>query len=305
MINLKDSTILMEKLPDYKFYKNFLNNNKNFEKIKKNESNSWILITTNDSRIRLYNVLDRTFEVKYKGLINNSNQIGASISHDFKYIISGSEDNKTYIWKTVPNVKKNEIKLPKFIVDDFESFQSNSDITTVSCFAPKLTQELLLQTNDPIYNYTLSSFSPSTSSPTTPSTNSTFDIPQSQSQSQSNLQNPSSINDDSIFNSGRIIITTDLKGKIRIFRQDCDFKRRNIKELIRLKTFSKLNKNSNNKTINSLMTRAHSSDVVKLIASGTNVNTTTTSNSSSNGTDNVRRQSLRITRNEIAEMSYI
>ncbi|KAI8873863.1 WD40 repeat-like protein, partial [Ramicandelaber brevisporus] len=57
-----------------------------------------ILITTNDSRIRLYNMTDKTLERKYKGHSNTCRQIKASFSDDGKYIICGSDDFGIYIW---------------------------------------------------------------------------------------------------------------------------------------------------------------------------------------------------------------
>ncbi|XP_053690223.1 WD repeat-containing protein 44 [Sabethes cyaneus] len=59
-----------------------------------------ILVTSNDSRIRLYDLRDLNLSCKYKGYMNVSSQIKASFSHDGKYIISGSENQTIYIWKT-------------------------------------------------------------------------------------------------------------------------------------------------------------------------------------------------------------
>lgn len=44
-----------------------------------------ILITSNDSRIRLYDLRDLNVSCKYKGYVNVSSQIKASFSHDGKY----------------------------------------------------------------------------------------------------------------------------------------------------------------------------------------------------------------------------
>jgi len=59
-----------------------------------------ILITTNDSRIRLYDLRDLSMVCKYKGFSNSIVHIKASLSPDDKYIICGSENKWTYIWKT-------------------------------------------------------------------------------------------------------------------------------------------------------------------------------------------------------------
>ena len=59
-----------------------------------------ILVTSNDSRVRLYDLRDLTLTCKYKGHTNTSSQIRASFSPKGKYVISGSEDHFIYIWKT-------------------------------------------------------------------------------------------------------------------------------------------------------------------------------------------------------------
>ena len=90
-----------------------------------------LLVTSNDSRIRLYNLKDHSLSCKYKGCLNTSSQIKATFryinvvnswklslfsllsghppfpsvfpqtnSRDGQYIISGSEDNFVYVWKT-------------------------------------------------------------------------------------------------------------------------------------------------------------------------------------------------------------
>lgn len=60
-----------------------------------------ILVTTNDSRIRLYDLRDLSLACKYKGHTNISSQIRASVSHDNKFIVCGSENSSFYIWKLI------------------------------------------------------------------------------------------------------------------------------------------------------------------------------------------------------------
>ncbi|XP_057540952.1 uncharacterized protein LOC130818769 [Amaranthus tricolor] len=56
-----------------------------------------VLITSADSRIRLYDGTDVV--QKFRGFRNTSSQIAASFSPDEKYVICGSEDSNVYIWK--------------------------------------------------------------------------------------------------------------------------------------------------------------------------------------------------------------
>lgn len=59
-----------------------------------------LLVSTNDSRVRLCRLEDYSMLCKYKGLSNKSMQIKANFSDDYQYIISGSETGNVYIWKT-------------------------------------------------------------------------------------------------------------------------------------------------------------------------------------------------------------
>lgn len=58
-----------------------------------------ILVTSNDSRIRLYDLRDLSLTCKYRGFTNSSSQIKGTVSHDGKYIVSGSENQCVYIWR--------------------------------------------------------------------------------------------------------------------------------------------------------------------------------------------------------------
>ena len=57
-------------------------------------------VTSNDSRVRMYDLRDLTLTCKYKGLTNFHSQNKATFSHDCKYIICGSEDKAMYLWPT-------------------------------------------------------------------------------------------------------------------------------------------------------------------------------------------------------------
>ena len=60
-----------------------------------------VLITTNDSSVRLVNVNDGKVIQKYKGLKNEEYMIRASFEEIYDLIISASDDGYTYIWKKI------------------------------------------------------------------------------------------------------------------------------------------------------------------------------------------------------------
>lgn len=68
-----------------------------------------LLVTTNDSRLRLYNTDDFGMNAKYKGFANDTLQITATFSEDGKQIISGSENGKVRM-KNVEREREREIE---------------------------------------------------------------------------------------------------------------------------------------------------------------------------------------------------
>lgn len=94
-----------------------------------------ILVTSNDSRIRLYDLRDLNLSCKYKGYVNASSQIKASFSHDGKYIISGSENQCIYIWKTHHDYAKlSSVRRDRN--DFWEGIKAHNATVTCSIFAP-------------------------------------------------------------------------------------------------------------------------------------------------------------------------
>ncbi|KAJ2102333.1 hypothetical protein GGI09_001270 [Coemansia sp. S100] len=57
-----------------------------------------LLVSSNDSRLRMFLPAARQLERKYKGHANASSQSYARLSSDARYIISGSEDHNVYVW---------------------------------------------------------------------------------------------------------------------------------------------------------------------------------------------------------------
>lgn len=71
-----------------------------------------ILVTSNDSRLRVYNAQDKSLEAKFSGHENTSSQIRASFSEDSRFIICGSEDGQVYIWDSDIEDSKDEAGIP-------------------------------------------------------------------------------------------------------------------------------------------------------------------------------------------------
>uniref|UniRef100_A0A8C4MG61 WD repeat-containing protein 44 n=1 Tax=Equus asinus asinus TaxID=83772 RepID=A0A8C4MG61_EQUAS len=94
-----------------------------------------ILVTSNDSRKRLYDLRDLSLSMKYKGYVNSSSQIKASFSHDFSYLVSGSEDKYVYIWSTYHDLSK-FTSVRRDRNDFWEGIKAHNAVVTSAIFAP-------------------------------------------------------------------------------------------------------------------------------------------------------------------------
>ena len=183
-----------------------------------------LLITSNDSRTRIYNYRDKSLVLKLKGPENTSSQIRASFSDDARYVISGSEDKKAYIWSTGPAEKEKD-KRP------MEVFEAHTCSVTATAMAPTRTRQLLQASGDPIFELcnpppvqlvsraeSSSSWGPSDigdqhdSVPPTPSRTKPEETPAYLARS--------------CHRDGNIIVTADFQGRIKVFRADCAHKQR-------------------------------------------------------------------------------
>ena len=59
-----------------------------------------LLVTTNDSRIRLFQMETFSQLCKFKGQANENLQIAGSFSSDGKYVVAGSDTGHVHIWNT-------------------------------------------------------------------------------------------------------------------------------------------------------------------------------------------------------------
>jgi WD40 repeat protein len=188
-----------------------------------------LLITSNYSRIRLYNFRDRNQEAKNRGNENSTSQIRASFSDDGKFIICGSEDRRTYIWST-GSVDREPDKRA------VEELETRTSIVTSAIMAPIATKQLLGLSGDPLYDLcnpppiTLVGQADSNRSSTysehkntKPKQSVEFDR---NIDNQKTKQGSPSYLARSKHPDGNIILAADYSGRIKVFRQDCAYKKR-------------------------------------------------------------------------------
>ena len=185
-----------------------------------------LLVSSNDSRLRIYNLKDKTLDMKFKGHENNCSQIRAAFVDSSGHIICGSEDRKAYIWSTTsPEGDKKQRPV--------EMFEAHNSITTCTVFAPIQTRQLLSASEDPIYDIctpppvTLLSKADSVRSSRAPTEHGSVHLTPTPAQSTFPRANESPAYLARCEHpSGNIIITTDYKGSLKVFRQDCAYEKR-------------------------------------------------------------------------------
>jgi ribosomal protein S27AE len=178
-----------------------------------------LLISSNDSRIRLYNLRDKSLEIKFKGHKSEERSIHATFSDDARYVVSGSEDKAAYIFSTCHSESDKPNQRP------LEYFEASNTKTTWTLLAPTKTRQLLGQSEDPIYELcnpppvTLLSRSESASS--RPATESgSVQAPPPTSEPKKATESPAYLAR-ATHSDGQIIITASNTGLMRVYRQDC------------------------------------------------------------------------------------
>jgi hypothetical protein len=188
-----------------------------------------VLITSNDSRIRIYNLRDKALEVKLKGHENVCSQIAATFSDDGKYVICGSEDRKTFLWSLTGSdaLVQDKDKSP------CEYFEAHGDIVTTALFAPTKTRMLLGQSGDPIYDLcnpppivlqSLEEAASAAASQVALTNDSQY--PGTADPAYKRPEPSPGYIARSTHYDGNIIVTTGDTGIIKVFRQDCAFSKR-------------------------------------------------------------------------------
>ncbi|QSZ37030.1 hypothetical protein DSL72_009122 [Monilinia vaccinii-corymbosi] len=197
------------------------------------EGETKVLITSNDSRVRMYNLRDKALEMKFRSHENAYSQITAQFSDDAQYVICGSEDHKAYIWSLGVTDNESKDKRP------CEFFEAHSEVVTAAVMAPTKSRILLSGSGDPLYDLcnpppvTLLSREES-NLPLTPRVTNEVGNRDSgtvsvEDTSESQIKKPeqsSAYLDRSHHNDGNIIVTADYLGRIKVFRQDCAYQKR-------------------------------------------------------------------------------
>lgn len=203
-----------------------------------------LLISSNDSRVRMYNYKDRNLEIKFRGNENTCGQIHATFSDDGKYVICGSEDKKVYIWPTGSAEKNDQDQRP------VEILEAHTAIVTSAVIAPGKTRQHLAQSGDPLYDLCnpppvtlLGNDFPISSRAQTESGRSIKELAAS---SGTQLVNGFRKAEESpaylarhAHPGGNIIVTADYLGQIKILRQDCAFQKRRYESFDSASIFSR------------------------------------------------------------------
>ncbi|KAF2011526.1 WD40 repeat-like protein [Aaosphaeria arxii CBS 175.79] len=186
-----------------------------------------LLISSNDSRLRLYNLRDKALEMKFRGHENNCSQIKARVADDTGHIICGSEDRKAYIWST--SLPEGEKKNQRPV----EMFEAHNSITTCATMAPLKTRQLLSASEDPIFDLcnpppvtliskttsVYSSKAPTEVDSAQPPLSAQTDTFKRAAESPAYLARSAHLD-------GNIIVTADYTGALKVFRQDCAYHKR-------------------------------------------------------------------------------
>ena len=186
-----------------------------------------LLVSSNDSRLRIYNMKDKTLEMKFRGHENNCSQIRATFADSSGHVICGSEDRKTYIWSTTTPEGEKRDQRP------VEMFEAHKSITTCTVIAPVQTKQLLSASEDPIFDLcnpppvTLVSKAESVVSSRAPTeAGSAHPTPApTETHFKKAAESPAYVAR-SAHRGGNIIVTADYTGALKVFRQDCAFQKR-------------------------------------------------------------------------------
>lgn len=188
-----------------------------------------LLVTSNDSRVRLYNFGERSLEAKFRGNENSCSQIRASFTDDGKHVICGSEDRHAYVWP-IGAVERDTDKRA------VEVFETQPAMVTVAITAPTTTKQVLGLSEDPIFDICnpppVALVSPEESAKLASSSKENVSqhqrsasAPRLSIVSKMAHESPSYLSR-STHPEGNIIVIADYSGKIKVLRQDCAYHKR-------------------------------------------------------------------------------
>ena len=194
-----------------------------------------VLVTSNDSRIRLYNLRDQALEAKFRGNENTCSQIRASFSENGKHVICGSEDRRTYIWSTDQPDKDLEKR-------EAAVLETQSSMVTAAIMAPGNAKQTLGFSEDPIYDVCnpppvtlVSRPLPTAGDNTNPrnggATNGGGTAAEEPPESMKMAEKSPTYLARSTHPDGDIIITADYSGRIKVLRQDCAYHKRRTHQI--------------------------------------------------------------------------
>jgi WD40 repeat protein len=114
------------------------------------QDDCYVLISTNDSRIRLFSLENFELVQKYKGGKSEEFPLPASFSQNFGHVIRGSEDGQVHIWNTLKTDRKrwkflrNEVKNSSFEVFTLKKEKSCSNAVFLNRIILKSVQDQLM-----------------------------------------------------------------------------------------------------------------------------------------------------------------
>jgi WD40 repeat protein len=195
------------------------------------QGNIKLLVTSNDSRIRMYDFRDRSLEAKFRGNENTCSQIRATFTDDGKHIICGSEDRRAYVW-SIGSVEGDSDKRA------VEVFETQSAMVTAAITAPTQTKQALALSEDPIFDLCnpppVALLGPESADSQKEAASSkgngnihkrSASAPRLSIISKMAHESPSYLAR-SKHPDGDIIVIADYSGKVKILRQDCAYHRR-------------------------------------------------------------------------------
>ncbi|CAI5456220.1 unnamed protein product [Caenorhabditis angaria] len=94
-----------------------------------------LLVTSNDSRIRMYDIRDKALTCKFRGVQNDHSQIRAAFSPDGRHIICGSEDKFVYLWRSCDMPSSLSVRKDRNSM--WERVRTHNAAVSVAVFAPR------------------------------------------------------------------------------------------------------------------------------------------------------------------------